>query len=77
MKLIVDTNVPVVANQRLSPQIMAACVNACAMKLREIQTQHILVLDNQWQIIREYMRNLRSTGQPGVGGCISEVGFNK
>ncbi len=35
--------------------------------MSEIQTQHTLVLDNQWLIIQEYMANLRSGGQPGVG----------
>jgi hypothetical protein len=67
MKLIIDTNVPIVANQRSSPQVSTVCVSACVTRLKEIPTQHILVLDNQWQIMREYMQNLHSSGQPGVG----------
>jgi hypothetical protein len=67
MKLIVDTNVPVVANQHQASQASPTCILACTVKIREIQAQHTLILDNQWLIIREYMDNLRSEGQPGVG----------
>jgi hypothetical protein len=68
MKLIVDTNVAVVANGlSASPQAGPRCVKACAAKMREIQLQHVLVLDDGWHIVREYMRKLASTGQPGVG----------
>jgi hypothetical protein len=66
MQVIVDTNVPVVAN-RQSPQVSPLCVIACVNKLQEIQAEHTLVLDDKWQIIQEYSRNLRSIGQPGVG----------
>lgn len=67
MHVIVDTNVPVVANQHRSPHVSPRCVIACINKLQEIQTEHTLVLDDKWQIIQEYKRNLHSGGQPGVG----------
>lgn len=63
---IVDTNVPIVANNK-SPQASPDCVINCAKKLREIQEKHIIVLDKKWLIINEYRRNLSQKGQPGVG----------
>lgn len=66
MKVIVDTNVPVTANGR-NTHANPTCVIACTRKLGEIVDNHILVLDDQWQIIGEYQQNLNSTGQPGVG----------
>lgn len=66
MYVIVDTNVPVVANKK-SSQASPQCVDACANKLLEIQMGKILVLDDSWLILKEYIRNLSSTGQPGAG----------
>lgn len=66
MKVIVDTNVAVVANQRnttAGPQ----CIITCAHRLRAITRKHILVLDEEWHILNEYRQHLRSEGQPGVG----------
>ena len=66
MRVVVDTNVPVVAN-KASPQASEACVIICGQRLQDIQRYHILVLDDGWHILREYMDNLRSGGQPGTG----------
>lgn len=66
MKLIVDTNVPVTANNSHT-HVSPKCVINCARKLREIQQQHTLVLDNRWHILKEYQRQLHPDGQPGVG----------
>jgi len=65
VKAVIDTNVPVVANDldREFPD----CVAACAERLARFQRRGTLVLDDGWRILREYMRHLRSTGQPGVG----------
>ena len=67
MSVVVDTNVPVVANGR-SRQASGTCVRACIQRLRSI-TEDIepLVLDAGWRILREYRKGLRSEGQPGVG----------
>lgn len=66
MKYVVDTNVPVVANDR-SSQASPECVIACVQKIQAIQTQHILVLDSDYEIFGEYKVNLSPAGQPGVG----------
>lgn len=67
MQVIVDTNVPVVANGG-HPEASARCVRSCTQQLRMIARGHRrLVIDAGWQILSEYMSNLRSQGQPGVG----------
>mgnify|MGYP003376127809 CR=1 FL=1 len=66
MRVIVDTNVAVVANQRYS-HATPACAIACVERLTLIEREQTLVLDDQWFILHEYMRQLRSKGQPGVG----------
>lgn len=66
MKVIVDTNVPVVAN-KAAPQASLECVTRCVQRLREVQRADTLVIDDGWHILREYMNNLRSEGQPGAG----------
>ncbi len=66
MRVIVDTNVAVVANgksQQASPQ----CVATCAVRLNDIVKQGKLILDDKWLILKEYMQNLRPSGQPGAG----------
>ena len=68
MKVIVDTNVAVVANGRQkSPQASPACVISCAGHLHDLQLHHTLVIDDGWRILREYLRELSPSGQPGVG----------
>ncbi|GAB4147581.1 MAG: hypothetical protein Fur0021_06610 [Candidatus Promineifilaceae bacterium] len=66
MKVIVDTNVAVVANQRDTTAALL-CVATCARRLQVITREHILVLDQGWHILNEYKQNLRPEGQPGVG----------
>ena len=67
--VVVDTNVAKVANGRKeSPQASPNCVNTCINRLEEIiRGEEKLVLDNGWIILREYMDNLRSSGEPGAG----------
>lgn len=67
MRFIVDTNVPKTANGEASPQASSICVRICVVRLSEIQQRHTLVLDDRWLIIKEYIGQLRSSGQPGVG----------
>ncbi len=62
MTVVVDTNVAVVANGR-SQQASAGCVLTCAEKLQQIMSGEMkLVLDDEWRILGEYMRNLHSRG---------------
>lgn len=61
-----DTNVLLVANQKAS-QASPRCVAACARRLRDLRDVGVIVLDDGLHILREYRRNLSSSGQPGVG----------
>ncbi len=62
MTVVADTNVAVVANG-LSEQASEDCVETCAEKLEEIMRGEVkLALDDDWQILGEYTRNLHSTG---------------
>jgi len=63
---VVDTNVPVVANGR-SHQADPDCVIACIQALAEIRDQGVIILDDALLILKEYMRNLSMSGQPGPG----------
>ena len=67
MAVIVDTNVAVVANGQ-SPQASPNCVAICINRLEGIiRGEEKLVLDSGWIILGEYLRNLRSSGEPGAG----------
>lgn len=66
MKVIIDTNVPVVANGK-SPQASPECILNCVKQLNKVKQSGKFVLDDNWLILQEYKNNLRSTGQPGVG----------
>jgi hypothetical protein len=64
--VVVDTNVPIAANG--GDKIAADCTHSCVTALREVlEYRQRLAIDDDWRIIREYMRNLRSSGEPGVG----------
>lgn len=68
MKLLIDTNIPIITNQRDIPPVSSHCISECVRWLAEITNdQHILVLDSKWRIIKEYMNKLYSSGRPGVG----------
>src|SRR5438067_820409 len=66
MPVVVDTNLLVAAN-REAPQASMSCVGVCVARLRAIQLSGVLVLDDAWHILREYIAEARSSGQPGVG----------
>jgi len=62
MRVVVDTNVAVVANGK-SEQASEQCVDSCAERLEQIMYGGVnLVLDDDWRILDEYMRNLHSRG---------------
>ena len=66
MRVVVDTNVAVVANGK-SEQASEQCVDSCAEQLDQIMYGGvILVLDDDWRILDEYMRNLHTNG-PDIG----------
>jgi hypothetical protein len=66
VRAVVDTNVAVVANGN-SAQASPKCVWTCTVRLRELTEKGRLVIDDKWLILKEYMANLRSSGQPGDG----------
>lgn len=66
MKVIIDTNVAVVANQE-APQASELCVQQCVKTLHQVTKTGVLVIDDGWRIINEYKKNLQQLGQPGVG----------
>lgn len=61
--VVVDTNVAVVADGRGSGS--PNCVTACVRRLREIERSGAIVIDNDWEIIGEYVRNLQHGGRVG------------
>lgn len=65
-QFIVDTNVPIVANNR-NTHASVSCVNAAIEFLLDLQKNHILLIDSLSQILHEYMSHLSLSGQPGAG----------
>ena len=65
-EVVVDTNVPLVANGK-AEQADLACEVACVRELIQIRSERRILLDDKQLIIEEYRRNLNHSGQPGVG----------
>ena len=61
-----DTNVAIVANGK-SGQADKDCILECIVRLRHIQEECLLLLDDRNRIIDEYRNNLNPSGQPGPG----------
>ena len=67
MKVIVDTNVPLVANGK-ADQASEDCVETCIDRLMQITAGNVkLVLDDRRRIVEEYRNKLNPGGFPGVG----------
>lgn len=71
MSFVVDTNVAMVASC-LAPQADDRCVAACITRLRAIQQEGGLLIDNRGLVLREYTRNLGFAGQPGAGHAFAK-----
>ena len=67
MKAIIDTNVLIAANGRDCPQVTPKCQLRTGQYLRDIKENGIIVIDNQWLILKEYRNKVNQTGQPGIG----------
>lgn len=67
MPLVIDTNVLIAANGQNCPQVTPACQLMCVQQLRHVQIHDVLVIDDSFNILREYQRQVSPTGQPGVG----------
>ncbi|MGC1376616.1 MAG: hypothetical protein WA821_10340 [Anaerolineales bacterium] len=68
-KIIIDTNVPITANGRSVDQASPQCIIRCVKLLDQFTKapESMLVLDDGWEIIKEYKNRLNQSGQPGVG----------
>jgi len=64
---VVDTNVPMTANNRFEGDVSGECVLACIRALKEIMEKGRIALDNLYLIMKEYENNLRTSDQPGFG----------
>lgn len=65
MRYLIDTNVPLAANGASDAQ--PQCMLAAVQRLRQLQQQEILILDDTFLILKEYQNKLSPSGQPGVG----------
>lgn len=52
MKVIIDTNVLIAANGRDCPQVTPKCQLRTGQYLRDIKENGIIVIDNQWLILK-------------------------
>jgi hypothetical protein len=67
---VIDTNVLIVANNRESEHASLQCVISCQKYLQSFRESKILVIDNKWEILKEYLKYYKkahNTGQPRVG----------
>jgi hypothetical protein len=67
MTFIVDTNVAVVANGGDWLDKAPECVIACSRHIMNVKESGRIALDDRWSIVEEYRRNLRVSGEPGLG----------
>ena len=65
-EIVVDTNVPVVANGQAS-QASFSCRRECTARLRQIVDRFRVLLDNQNLVLTEYKGQLNFGGQPEAG----------
>lgn len=66
MTFVVETNVALVANLK-ADHASQDCVLACTRVLKSIMESERVAIDDQWVVLSEYKKKLRSSGQPGVG----------
>lgn len=66
LRCVVDTNVATTANGA-NPAASAACMAASAIALEQVRRSGHVFVDAGGLIFKEYLRNLRPKGEPGVG----------
>jgi hypothetical protein len=64
--VLVDTNVALVANGK-SAKAGYTCINTCIVELLKTRSKRRVVLDDHGFILREYIKHLSFSGQPGPG----------
>ena len=65
-EVVIDTNVAAVANRK-TEQASPSCILNCVSRLRQVQNECRVLLDNRNLIFREYQNLLNFSGQPGLG----------
>jgi hypothetical protein len=65
-RAVIDTNLAITANGK-APQASRNCQRECIAFLIDLMSHKRIVLDDDWNIIREYKNNLNESGQPGTG----------
>ncbi len=65
MSVVIDTNVALVANGK-HDAASDGCINMCIDALLEARN-NIVLIDDDFLILKEYKQNLSFSGQPGIG----------
>lgn len=76
---ILDTNILIFANDPYSAvdkNVPVECLEQCALLVQQIQQSGCIVLDEDGEIINEYMNNLGHAGKPGLGAAFAKWVFN-
>jgi len=66
MKVVVDTNVLLVANDQHG-DVSPDCVETCVRRLLALQAEGVVVVDDGFRILGEYQRKARVSPAKGVG----------
>jgi hypothetical protein len=75
-KVVVDTNVAVVANRKAEHVQDERCIESCIDALLCIVNAGRVAIDDSGQIIKEYFRHLSLSGQPGTGDAFFQWVWN-
>lgn len=73
-RVVVDTNVPIVANGRRT-HADTACQRACIEAIKEAYNGRTVVLDQEGLIMNEYEKYLNRSGEPGAGDAFFKYLF--
>ncbi len=74
-EVVIDTNVAVVASGK-TQQAGPSCRLNCIDRLRQVQDEGRILLDNGYLILREYQNLLNFSGQPGPGDAFFKWVFD-
>ena len=66
--VVLDTNVAMVANEH-TKQASPACFDKCVKRLRKVQIDEKIILDDGGLILQEYIGRLSFSGQLGAGNA--------
>ncbi|MEF8621820.1 hypothetical protein U9Z62_03940 [Escherichia coli] len=65
-KVVIDTNVLLIANLQ-HQDISEECIEECIRRLKNIQTNGVVVIDDEFRILNEYQNKTSLTPPKGVG----------